>query len=249
MKKALVVFSLVALLAIPVLGLTGCGDDLSDADIAKIQGLFTRMDNAEGDISERYTKDEVDELVGDIEAPDLSDYVTLETYNTLKDDHDKLAERVKELENSQGTSDGGSNSIGQVSVKIEEGTLYVLSNLTGSTYRFTVKITNNTDDWQYVSYELLLQSNDPPADVDTNNDGSITDDVGLTYWGNWTVNYTPTTILGSINAADQLMFVPDAKIPINKNSTVEITYQLAIKTDGNEKWEGNLTGVVISETW
>ena len=160
MKKALVIISLVVLLAIPVVGLTGCpgGATLTDNDITTIRGLLARMDDVEGEVAD------VQGAVEDFSNPDLSNYVTLEEYNILLAKHngllnlndpDSLASRLAALENGQnsGGNTPPTNPTGQVTAALVTPNPLWISSGTAP-IQFQVRVTNDTGAGQFVGFDL-----------------------------------------------------------------------------------------------
>lgn len=166
-KKALVIFSLLALLAIPVMGLVGCGGGgvtITENDLATFRGLLTRMDNAEADIST--ARSDISALNGEA-SPDLSGYVTLakhnellDKYNGLLDESDpaSLISRIKALEVKVG---GGNtppptNPTGQVTAELVNPNPLWISAGTAPV-QFQARITNNTGAGQFVGFDLRFE--------------------------------------------------------------------------------------------
>ena len=255
MKKALVIISLVVLLAIPVVGLMGCGGgtNITDNDIATFRGLLTRMDDVEEKNSDQ------DIAIKAVTAPDLSGYVTLEKYNDLKDDFDELAKQVKELENGQ--SSGGDNPsppnlTGQTTVTLDAATplTQILTNPTAVPVPFYVKIVNGTNTPQYVTYGVIFTVLSPTLSADMEG-GTAVYTLGISgaAYGGTLYPFTPTAVPNAA-AAQQILFTfPIAtapKIPVLAGQTVTIYNTLNLRTDSTPYayWQGGLTGVVVSPT-
>ena len=163
-KKALVIFSLLALLAIPVMGLVGCGGGttLTDNDLATIRGLLTRMDSTE---QKDATQDATIATLNSKTVPDLSNYVTLDKYNELlakynglidESNSTSLISRIKALEQKGGgNTPPPVNPTGQVTVElINPNPLWISAGT--APIQFQVRITNNTGTGQFVGFDLRL---------------------------------------------------------------------------------------------
>jgi uncharacterized coiled-coil protein SlyX len=161
-KKALVIFSLLALLAIPVMGLVGCGGGttLTDNDLATIRGLLTRMDSTE---QKAATQDATIATLNSKTVPDLSNYMTLDKYNDLLSKYNglldetnpnSLVSRIKALEaKGGGNTPPPTNPTGQVTAElINPNPLWISAGTAPA--QFQVRITNNTGAGQFVGFDL-----------------------------------------------------------------------------------------------
>ena len=266
MKKALVIISLVAalaLLTIPLMGAGSCssGPTITDNDITTFRGLLTRMDDAEGAIGD--LKGEVEDINGKT-APDLSDYVTLVKYNELLDKYNglldesnsaSLVSRIKALEAKVGSSNTPPpiNTTGKVSVEItdawgcdfEEGenSLYgIYSGETAASYRFTVSVTNNIDEsrWIYISLDLFKDSGSGAGNVAV----ASTKLTNLTYGSLAYSTVTSPNTDGT--GATRISFSPSSsatRFSVGKGKTVDVDFLLEIKMaagGGYTEWDGNL---------
>lgn len=254
MKKALVIISLLALMVVPLIGLTACGQSLSENDLATIRGFASRMDNAEAAIADLKAK--VASINTDVTKADLDK--TTADITALKSDNAALITKVASLETDNATlkadiaalkagnsSTTPSSSTGQVTANIIDKTpLLVYSTSAGMQYNFRVRIVNSTTSYQYVGYSLILAlvNTTSPITVDTTA-------TALTTFGGFGVTYT-TLAIPSNPPATQILFAPSGKIPVAAGGAVEISHLLVVATSsGNAQWEGNLTGVIVSTTW
>jgi len=258
MKKALMIIALAALLAIPLVGLTGCGNTLSDSDLATIRGFGTRMDDAEKDIGTLKADlaaigsgsgvDGIEAGIADIEeildgiAGDIAD---------IEDDNIALAERITALENNQ--DPGTTNpTTGQVTVQLVDNSLCVQSGQLrvfsgpapgGMQYTFTVDIVNGTSQYQYVSFGLILNCINPSAGVTT-----FADPPALTIFGGYGVTYTKIDITSS-GKIIQVLFTPSQKVSVAANGALQMQFMLTMQTDISAQWEGSVTALAVSSTW
>jgi len=271
MKKALVIVLLAALLVIPLVGLTACGNTLSDSDLATIRGFATRMDNAEkaiaavkSDLAGIGAGSDVEGIEADIaDIEEILDGITGDIAD-IEDDNVALAARIAALENNQNPS-GGTNPItGQVTVQlvdnslcVQSGQLRVYSGPTpGMQYTFAVDIVNGTNQYQYVSFGLILNCVNPAnATFPSASPAEHQNPTALSVFGGYGVTYTRIYIPSNLSAAKeytgvtQLLFTPSTKVSIAANGTLQMQLMLVMQTSASAQWEGSVTGVVVSSTW
>jgi hypothetical protein len=125
MKKVLVIISLVALMAVPLLGLTACGGTkLTDSDLATIRGFATRIDALEAAVASqqnKYNSLNTDSLKADLEQVKV-DVASVKTdIGELKNDNSTdlndlvtriaaLETRIAALEAKMGSGSGTTTS-------------------------------------------------------------------------------------------------------------------------------------------
>lgn len=155
-----------------------------------------------------------------------------------------LAARVASLESLDG-SDGS----GEVTVSIidEELPLVFHSNdQDSSIFQFEVEIANETNKYHYVLYSLdaVCISPEPSANVSEARITVSTQGFGTREFD---VTYVPNQ-----GSARQILFTPQStwnKIVVPGNSTVVLYNTITLKTKDLEKWQMELTNVVVAETF
>ena len=130
---------------------------------------------------------------------------------------------------------------GVVTVEIVGQTpLQIISTPTPTTNQFSVKVTNSTTSYQYVSYGLMLIALAPPVAIDN----LLLDTFGIS---GMTYVYTP---IPNMAGAQQIIISQTSlKFAIAAGATITLQHILTISSVAAAQWEGNLTGVVVSTTW
>jgi len=255
MKKALVIVSLVALLSIPLVGLAGCGNSLSDSDLATIRGFATRMDNAEkaiaavkSDLAGIGAGSDVEGIEADIaDIEEILDGITGDIAD-IEDDNVALAARITALENNQNPGGTTNPTTGQVTVQLVDNSLCVQSGqlrvysgaAPGMQYTFAVDIVNGTSQYQYVSFGLILNCINPA-------NATVEAPTALSVFGGYGVTYTKICIPATNTT--QILFTPSQKVAISANSTLQMQLMLIMQTSASAQWEGSVTALAVSSTW
>ena len=254
MKK---VFLAIALLIMPLLGFSACGDNsLSDNDIATIRGFSTRLDGAESDIAARPTLTRVEELIetamAGVSASNLSSYTTDAELQTALDNFvaNLTPAQITALKTALGISATTPAPTGQATVEIEETTPILLWAATPSgadfmgQAQFIVKITNDTASTKYVTYNLAIYCTGPVAGAgvivrDATN--VLTDND--TYPG-WSKTYLPTLPTAAPTPQILCYFTTTTwgGVPVRAGESIEIIHLATMVTNVQSQWSCNLAG-------
>lgn len=267
MKRTLIIMSLAVLLIMPLI-IAGCdgGTTLTDSDVAAIQGFGTRLDSHDSSIATiNNTLNSLDtETLNGLAALDADDLAALLALSlatvptdvsqlktdmiTLKGTTSDIEDRVEALENGD-SSDDGTVVSGEVTVTLdEEAPFQILSNAVGTTpYRFTVTVTNGTDDYQTVSYWVIF-------DCASHAGGAVLTDIPVLYisamsFGGGGCAFEYTLVPSTGLTTQQILFTPCAgfEIVVPKGKTVTVYHTIDVKTDITEVWQISLAGVTVTE--
>ena len=258
MKKTLIIILAVAVVGISLI--TACGPKLTENDIATIQGLITRVDSLEAQVANLQSKVsssdsvlpegvDLNQMSTDITAlrTDLNGILPADGSTTL----DSLAvlitgleTRIAALEATEpDDEDGEEPPSGEVTVilDVDADPLQFMSGATPGSHVIPVKITNGTDDYKQVTYNITFRcvSTDGMADV-----------VG---GYSLTVNAVPmvATPVPSDTGCQWIYFLwtDPGSIPVAPGKTVTIYTMLNDfeTSSGFEVWEVTLAGVNITD--
>lgn len=263
-KRIIVISTVIAVIAVLVLS-AGCISkspstttaSTTAADIAKLKADVTALQTEAATQAEDIATLQ-NEPTGTNWQPTINQLQS--SLNQANSDIDSLQSKVDALNQTVTTlsttvaslqSSGGSTTTptGQCTVEIVGTTpLQVISATTAVPFQFTVKVTNNTDGYRYISYGLLLTCVTPPADLDIDND-TVIDNVTLDTFGVAGVTYS-VIATPNIDAATQVLILQTSpRFAVASGSTLTIQHVLQIQSAAGEQWDGNLTGVVVSTTW
>lgn len=267
MKRSLIILSLAVLLVLP-LTLAGCGDGgttLTESDKATILGFGKRLDGHDTDIGILQGKTmgldaaTVAKLVA-LDADALAALLDLDL-STIVDDVDQLktdvsdindpdkagsladiVARVGELENG-GTNNGGTATSGEVTVTLDvaEEPFIFMSGATPASQVFPIEITNGTDEYQQVTFNITLRciSTDYKADVAA---GPAMTVSGVSLG---------TTPVPSLTGCQWIYFlwIDTNSIPVAPGKEVSLYVSLSNfqTTSGYEVWEVTLAGVTVKK--
>lgn len=278
MKRILIIMSL-AVLVMPLI-LAGCscggGTTLTEGDVTTIRGFGTRLDGHDQAIAKINTTlgtldSETLNKLAALDATALAALLNLDLDTALADieklktdvsdinDPDKdgsLAKRVKDLENDQsgGSDDGNGTPSGELTVVLDGTTpfeVYTDKDMT-SPYRFSVTITNGTEDWKAVSYcvNFTCVSVDGNAKVNVVKDGDVIQSPKLTAssssYGGVAIPFE-VTYVPSEDKAWQVFFTPteDFEVVVSPGKATTVYHVITLGTDGFELWEVTLTGITV----
>jgi hypothetical protein len=256
MKKALVTILSVALLALPLLALTACGGgtQLSDNDIAVIRGLATRVDSLE--LKAAALENKIDSTnnvdlggyVKQTDLPNLSNYVTDAELDNFIDN--LTSDQVTALKEKLGiTPSPIVPTSGKVAVEIadawncdfnETSLENIYSSGTLNSYRFTVEVTNGTDEYRYIYLSLVLSRDSVISPTPNILTGPGNTELICYTWGS-SLTYTATAT-PSPNTTT-VLFSPSTRFPVGKGKTIDVDFNLNIKDSGSATaiWFGDLT--------
>lgn len=269
MKRTLIIMSLAALLVMPLI-LVGCGGGatLTESDVATIRGFGARLDSHDQSIATiNNTLNTLDtETLNGLAALDAAELTALlglslstvpADVTQLKTDMaglknpgiegslPDLVARVEALENDQsgGSDDDGTTPGGGVTVTldVDEDPFQFMSGVTATSQVFPVKITNGTDEYQQVTYNITLRC------VSTDHEADVV--AGYSMMVN-TIAMGKTPVPAEAGCQwIYFLWIDSGSIPVTPGKTVTVytTLNDFATSSGYEVWEVTLVGVTATE--
>ncbi len=263
MKKLLIISLVAVVVGVSALTACGCGQQLTENDIATIQGLISRVDSLESQVANLQSNVSTLDSSGIPEGVDLSQMqtdlntisanlngilstdgtVTLDSLATLIVGLETRLAALETGEQEEQESDGEEPPSGEVTVilDVDADPYQFMSGVTPANYLFPVKITNGTEKYKQVTYNITLHC------VSTDQVADVAGGYSLTVN---TVAMVATPVPGDTDCQwIYFLWTDPGAVPVAPGKTVTIYTMLNDfeTSSGFEVWEVTLAGVNVSD--